>query len=158
TGADVAAQPAKHSTAEAPAGEINASDLAYIIYTSGSTGKPKGVEITHASLANLVSWHLDAFSVTASDRASHLAGLGFDASVWELWPYLVAGASIHLADDVTRGSAELLRDWLLAERISISFVPTPLTERLLRLEWPETTPLRMLLTGGDALHHYPQPG
>src|SRR5206468_8832608 len=135
-------------SADAPPAGVTAADLAYVIYTSGSTGKPKGVEITHRGLANLVSWHLQAFSVSAADRASHLAGLGFDAAVWELWPYLVAGASIHLADDVTRGSAELLRDWLLAERISISFVPTPLTERLLRLEWPETTPLRMLLTGG----------
>jgi non-ribosomal peptide synthetase component F len=74
-------------------------DLAYVIYTSGSTGRPKGVEITHGSLTNLVSWHQEAFSVTSADRASHLAGLGFDAAVWELWPYLATGASIHLADE-----------------------------------------------------------
>src|SRR5437867_10586479 len=73
-------------------------DLAYVIYTSGSTGGPKGVEITDGGLANLVSWHRQAFSVTAADRASHVAGLGFDAAIWELWPYLAAGASIHLAD------------------------------------------------------------
>ena len=49
-------------------------DIAYLMYTSGSTGRPKGVEITHAGLANLVSWHRDAFSVTPADRASHVAG------------------------------------------------------------------------------------
>jgi len=158
TAVEIDAQPANHFSADAPAADINAADLAYIIYTSGSTGKPKGVEITHGSLANLVSWHLEAFAVTSSDRASHLAGVGFDASLWELWPYLTAGASVHLADDVTRSSAELLRDWLLAESITISFVPTPLVARLLRLEWPDTTPLRVLLTGGDTLYHYPPPG
>ena len=135
--------------------EAMPGDLAYVIYTSGSTGTPKGVEILHSGLANLVSWHQRAFSVTSGDRASHLAGLGFDAAVWELWPYLAAGASVHLADDVTRSSAELLRDWLLTRKITISFVPTPLAERLLALRWPSQTPLRILLTGGDALHHYP---
>src|SRR5881396_2817288 len=98
-----------------PATDLGADNLAYVIYTSGSTGLPKGVEITHASLANLVSWHQQAFAVTSADRASHVAGLGFDAAVWELWPYLAAGASLHLADEVTRTSAELLRDWLLSQ-------------------------------------------
>ena len=138
-----------------PRVEIVPDDLAYVIYTSGSTGTPKGVEITHGSLANLVCWHQQAFSVTRADRATHLAGLGFDAAVWELWPYLACGASVHLADEMTRLSAELLRDWLLREAITLSFVPTPLAERLLALEWPRETALRMLLTGGDTLHHYP---
>jgi len=135
--------------------DILPTDLAYLIYTSGSTGRPKGVEITHANLASLVCWHRDAFSVTASDRASHVAGLGFDAAVWELWPYLAAGASVHLADEIARNSPELLRDWLVSEQITVSFVPTPLAERMLALEWPAETSLRFLLTGGDALHHYP---
>ena len=141
--------------AESPHVEIVPVNLAYVIYTSGSTGRPKGVEITHGGLANLVSWHVQTFSVNSADRASHVAGLGFDAAVWELWPYLATGASVHLANEVTRSSAEPLRDWLLAQEITISFVPTPLAERLLNLQWPRKTTLRILLTGGDTLHHYP---
>jgi amino acid adenylation domain-containing protein len=146
--------------AYSPPVTIAPADLAYVIYTSGSTGKPKGVEITHGSLTNLVSWHIEAFSVTAADRASHVAGLGFDAAVWELWPYLAAGASVHLADEDTRNSAELLREWLLTQRITIGFVPTPLAERLLTLgvEWSRKPSPRILLTGGDTLHHYPPAG
>jgi amino acid adenylation domain-containing protein len=138
-----------------PRVDIMPDDLAYVIYTSGSTGKPKGVEVTHGGLANLVCWHRQAFEVTPGDRASHVAGLGFDAAAWELWPYLATGASVHMADEVTRSSAELLRDFLLARKLTISFVPTPLAERMLTLEWPNQTPLRILLTGGDTLHHYP---
>jgi amino acid adenylation domain-containing protein len=141
-----------------PRVETLPDDLAYVIYTSGSTGAPKGVEITHRGLANLVAWHQQAFSVSPVDRASHLAGLGFDAAVWELWPYLAAGASVHLIDEMARSSAELLREWLLDREITISFVPTPLAERLLAMEWPSTTTLRILLTGGDTLHHYPAHG
>src|SRR5947199_1045405 len=103
-----------------PRVDIMPDDLAYVIYTSGSTGKPKGVEVTHGGLANLVCWHRQAFEVTPGDRASHVAGLGFDAAAWELWPYLATGASVHMADEVTRSSAELLRDFLLARKLTIS--------------------------------------
>jgi amino acid adenylation domain-containing protein len=141
----------------APRVAIVPDDLAYVIYTSGSTGQPKGVEITHAGLANLVAWHRQAFSVIPGDRASHMAGLGFDAAIWELWPYLATGASVHMVDEATRNSADLLHDWLLARKITISFVPTPLAEHLIHLAWPSLTPLRILLTGGDTLHRYPPP-
>lgn len=138
-----------------PVSNITADHLAYVIYTSGSTGQPKGVEITHCSLMNLVSWHQSAFTVTAGDRASLLAGVGFDAAVWETWPYLTAGASLHLPDECARLSPEILRDWLVAEEITISFLPTALAERVMTLEWPLNTALRILLTGAETLHRFP---
>jgi amino acid adenylation domain-containing protein len=134
------------------------NSLAYVIYTSGSTGQPKGVEITHASLCNLVDWHQRAFRVTAEDSASQVAGLGFDASAWEIWPYLTAGATLHVAGEETRRDASALREWMLGKRITIGFVPTLLAEQLLRMEWPSDTALRTLLTGGDALHRRPPNG
>src|SRR5262245_11386561 len=129
--------------------------LAYVIYTSGSTGVPKGVEITHSNLANLVSWHQSAFQVTASDRATLLANPAFDASVWETWPYLAAGASLHIPDDCVRLVSESMRDWFVKERITISFLPTALAEPMLDVRWPRETPLRYLLTGADALRRRP---
>jgi amino acid adenylation domain-containing protein len=141
-----------------PAVSISAENLAYVIYTSGSTGRPKGVQITHANLLNLISWHNRAFSISATDRASQLASLAFDAAVWEIWPYLVAGSSVHFPDDATRVSVEPLRDWLIHEQITVSFVATPLAESLTSLHWPQHSALRILLTGADTLHHYPPPG
>jgi amino acid adenylation domain-containing protein len=138
--------------------ESHPDGLAYVIYTSGSTGLPKGVEITHANLANLVAWHNRAFSISSADRASHLAGLGFDASVWETWPYLAAGASLHLADFDIRMSPEQLMSWLVKKEISIGFVPTPLAEKVLARPWPKETRLRALLTGGDTLRMRPASG
>ncbi len=132
-----------------------ADGLAYVIYTSGSTGQPKGVEISHSSLLNLVHWHQRAYSVCPSDRATMLAGVAFDASVWEVWPYLCAGASLHIPGDETRMDSFQLRDWLIEESITLSFMPTQMAEEILRLRWPESTPLRALLTGGDQLRTYP---
>ncbi len=140
---------------DSPANQAMPHSLAYVIYTSGSTGRPKGVEITHASLLNLVSWHRRAFKVTRQDRASHLASVGFDAAVWEMWPYLTVGASLHLPDEITRISPELLRDWLVTNEITISFLPTALAERVMTLQWPADTTLRILLTGADTLHRFP---
>jgi len=132
-------------------------NLAYVIYTSGSTGRPKGVEIEHRSLMNLITWHQRTYKVTAADRATQLAAPGFDASVWEIWPYLTAGASVHIPDEETRLSPTALAAWLSREKISLTFVPTPLAEALLELDWPEECMLRAVLTGGDRLRRTPGP-
>ena len=136
--------------------EPHADNLAYAIFTSGSTGRPKGVAVTHSSLMNLVMWHQQIYQVTPDDRASQVAAIGFDASVWELWPYLAAGASIHIADEETRTDPNSLLNWLMKERITLSFAPTPLAESLLELVWPEEHSLRAMLTGGDKLRKFPK--
>ena len=130
-------------------------DLAYVIYTSGSTGWPKGVQIRHDSLLNLLWWHRRTFAVTSADRATQLTSPAFDATGWELWPYLSCGACVYLLDEEARVQPETCRDFLLAHQISLSFLPTALAEEVLRLEWPQQTALRFLLTGADTLQHYP---
>ncbi len=132
-----------------------AANLACVIYTSGSTGKPKGVQIEHRSLLNLIFWHQQEFAISACDRASQIAGIAFDAFGWEIWPYLAAGASIYFAEDEIRRSPDRLQEWLLSNEIAVSFLPTPLAEQVLLLDWPADSALRILLTGGDKLRQYP---
>jgi amino acid adenylation domain-containing protein len=132
--------------------------LAYVIYTSGSTGRPKGVEVTHRNLSNLVTWHVGAFDLDPSARATFQAGVGFDAAVWEIWPALAAGSALYLPDESTRMSAESLREWLVDHQVTISFVPTAMAEQLIALPWPAGSALRFLLTGADTLHRYPPAG
>jgi len=143
---------------EPPVVRVEGRHLAYIIYTSGSTGRPKGVEVTHANLLHLIQWHQRAFSVSASDRASQIAVLAFDAAVWEMWCHLTAGASLHLIDEESRRSPEGVKDWLVKNRITISFVPTIFAEHLIAVDWPRCTALRTLLTGADTLHRRPKSG
>ncbi|AUS09098.1 hypothetical protein C1X05_09710 [Laceyella sacchari] len=122
--------------------------LAYVIYTSGSTGKPKGVMVEHRALVNLASWHVRRFAVTAQDRATKYAGFGFDASVWEIFPYLIAGATLIVIPEELRLDVEALNRYMEAEKVSISFLPTPVAEQFMRLE---NRTLTRLLTGGDRL-------
>lgn len=144
-------------SAVAPPHAPSVDDLAYVIYTSGSTGAPKGVMVEHRSLLNLIFWHRRAFALTATDRATQVASPAFDAAVWELWPYLTVGASIHVPPEEIRADAQALRDWLLTERVTVSFLPTSLAEAVMSCDWPPDADLRLLLTGGDALHRHPSP-
>ena len=134
---------------------MTSENLAYVIYTSGSTGKPKGVLIQHQSLLNLVSWHQNAFDITTIDRVTQLAGIAFDASVWEIWPYLTAGACLAIVPPDLLTSPKQLQEWLIAKKITVSFLPTPLAETLIPLDWSPNCPLRLMLTGGDKLNDFP---
>ncbi|HYH44500.1 MAG TPA: amino acid adenylation domain-containing protein, partial [Thermoanaerobaculia bacterium] len=130
---------------------VGPDHLAYVIYTSGSTGRPKGIAVRHGALANLVDWHQGAYGVDAAARASVLAGVGFDASVWEVWPSLAAGASLWLPPRETVQDPARLVAWLAEHAITHAFLPTPLAERALGEPLPAGFRLRFLLTGGDRL-------
>ncbi len=132
--------------------------LAYVIYTSGSTGMPKGTELGHRGLSNLAAWHRRTYDLGPADRTTLLAGPGFDASVWETWAALTAGASLHIPQrDVVLAPDALLR-WMAEEGITVSFLPTPLAEAVLAEPLPKELALRWLLTGGDRLTRRPAPG
>ncbi len=128
---------------------------AYVLYTSGTTGEPKGVVVSHRSLAQLVRWHDDAFAVTPSDRASQIASVGFDATQWEIWPYLCAGATVLPYERPI--VVDELAAWLVARAATIGFVPTPLAETLWGMGLPLPA-LRWMLIGGDALTRRPPRG
>jgi amino acid adenylation domain-containing protein len=135
--------------------DTKAGNLAYVIYTSGSTGTPKGVLVEHQGVVNLVCWHQEAFAISPTDRTTQLAGFAFDASVWEIWSCLTVGASLYIANEQIRLSPLQLQAWLIANNITVSFLPTALAEAILPLDWARDVTLRVLLTGGDKLQCYP---
>jgi amino acid adenylation domain-containing protein len=129
---------------------VTPGDGAYLIYTSGSTGVPKGVLVGHDSFALLARWHGDTYGVTPADRASSIAAMSFDAFMWETWPYLCHGASVHFAPEELKLAPWELGDWYREQAIDLSFLPTPLAEAYLR-HGTHFGQLRCLLTGGDRL-------
>ncbi|MDD2764700.1 MAG: amino acid adenylation domain-containing protein [Opitutaceae bacterium] len=141
-----------------PAVHAALADPLYIIFTSGSTGGPKAVDVPWRGLCNLVQSFLRAFGVAPQERCSQIASLSFDASLFEIWPPLLGGGTLVFVPEDVKLDPEALRDWILRERIGVHFSPTPLAEELLEFDWPADTPLRLLMTGGQALHKYPRAG
>lgn len=127
-----------------------ADNAAYLIYTSGSTGRPKGVVISHRSLINLIEWHARTYGTGSHDRASQYSAQGFDASIWEIWPTLSYGASLHIVTGETRVSIQRLLDWISANGITIAFLPTLVAAQVICAE-AKRLPLKTLLTGADRL-------
>ncbi|MCF5227983.1 AMP-binding protein, partial [Pseudomonas syringae] len=133
---------------------LTAENLAYVIYTSGSTGQPKGVMVEHRTLNNLVDWHCQAFDLRAGSQTASVAGFGFDAMAWEVWPALCAGAVLHLPPaDIGNEQLDLLLDWWLAQPLHVAFLPTPVAEYAFSRELHHPT-LHTLLIGGDRLRHF----
>jgi acyl-CoA synthetase (AMP-forming)/AMP-acid ligase II len=84
-----------------------------------------------------------------ADRAAQYAGIGFDASVWEIFPYLVKGVPLHVISSLVKYDIEAVNVYFERHHITIAFLPTPVCERFMEFE---NRSLRLLLTGGDKLH------
>ncbi|HGM5582825.1 TPA: amino acid adenylation domain-containing protein [Pseudomonas putida] len=133
---------------------LGVGNLAYVIYTSGSTGLPKGVMVEHRTLNNLIDWHCRAFDLCQGRHTSSLAGFGFDAMAWEVWPALCAGATLHIAPPAEQGEdIDALLAWWRGCPLDVSFLPTPVAEYALSHQIDHPT-LRTLLIGGDRLRQF----
>ena len=123
-------------------------DLAYVIYTSGSSGHPKGVMVEHGSLLNFCLWHKSEFSITEKDRSTLCLGVGFDAAVMELFPYLISGSALYVLGKNTLLDIDGLNDYFNEQGITISGLSTAIFEQFLAVD---NRSLRCLITGGDKL-------
>ncbi|MFL9674215.1 amino acid adenylation domain-containing protein [Pseudomonas marginalis] len=143
-----------HHSASNPVVAVTPGHLAYVIYTSGSTGLPKGVMVEHHTVANLVDWHCNAFDLCAGRHTASVAGFGFDAMAWEVWPALCVGATLHLppAHDGPEDIDALLA-WWCAQPLDVAFLPTPVAEYAFSQNIEHPT-LRTLLIGGDRLRQF----
>lgn len=141
----------------APVSGVCAAHLAYVLFTSGSTGQPKGVQITHRSLNNLITWWQGFAALSARDRATQFANMGFDLSVGEIWPVLCNGACLFIVQDWQSLSLSKLCTYLRQEAITVSWLATSLAELMLQEPWSEPATLRLLATIGEQLHTFPSP-
>jgi amino acid adenylation domain-containing protein len=127
-------------------------NLAIVIYTSGSTGTPKGAMVPHSALVNHMLWMQDAFPLGPDDRVLHKTPIGFDASIWEIWAPLLAGARVVMArPGGERDNGYLVRA-LRDEEITILQVVPGLLDVLCETPgFAECRRLRRVFCGGEAL-------
>lgn len=135
-----------------PEVKSESTDLAYVIYTSGSTGKPKGVMITHQSLVNLCFWHQETYGVTENSRGTLFSGVAFDASVWEIYPYLISGAALYpIQKEEIRLQTSQLVSFLHQNEITHAYLPSKICQEI--MEEKEVELDTIILTGGESLNY-----
>ena len=102
-------------------------NAAYVIYTSGSTGRPKGVVITHRGICNHMLWMTEEWVLTNVDAILQKTVFAFDASMWEFFAPLMAGARLIIAEPEVHSDPTLLLR-LVVHRISVlQLVPSLLS-------------------------------
>ncbi|WP_336323052.1 amino acid adenylation domain-containing protein [Streptomyces lavendofoliae] len=103
------------------------SDVAYIIYTSGSTGRPKGVMVEHRAIVNRLWWMQAAYPLHTGDVILHKTPFTFDVSVWEIFWWSLAGASVAtLPNGEERDPEKIIRRIEDSGATTLHFVPSML--------------------------------
>jgi amino acid adenylation domain-containing protein len=127
-------------------------NLAYVIYTSGSTGRPKGVMISHRAISNHMLWMQDTLPLSTGDVVLQKTPFSFDASVWEFYAPLLAGARLVLARPGGHQEAEYLVEVMAREGVTrLQVVPTLLRMLVGEGGIERCERLREVFSGGEVL-------
>ncbi len=146
-----AAQLGQQSEAR-PERRLSSENLAYVIYTSGSSGRPKGVMITHRALSNHMQWLEESYPLRREDRVLQKTACSFDASVWEFYAPLLAGAGLVLARPGGHQDSKYLVGLMREQEISIvQVVPSMLRLLLAEAGLESCARLRRVFSGGERL-------
>ncbi|MEM1254709.1 MAG: amino acid adenylation domain-containing protein [Cyanobacteria bacterium P01_H01_bin.21] len=137
---------------ENPSLDIMADDLAYVIFTSGSTGHPKGVMVPHRAISNHMQWIQHTFPLDEADKFLQRTNFSFDASVWEFYAPLLAGAQLVLAPPDRHQDGEDLIKVILEQKITnLQLVPALLRILLSQENFSQCQSLKRVFCGGEAL-------
>lgn len=119
---------------------------AVAIYTSGTTGQPKGVLLCHANLNHFQTWYRQHVALGSQSRVLQFSTIGFDASLLDILPTFIAGATLVLPSEDQRRDPEQLVALINGLEVSHAFLPPALLSIL-----PADRPLALqhLVTGGD---------
>lgn len=130
---------------------ISPNNLAYIIYTSGTMGNPKGVLVEHRSIVNVVNYYLKSFQITNATNCSKYAEFSFDASIIEIFPSLLSGATLYIIPEQERKELSNIRKFFNESNINFGFLPTQLAELFLSMDNKQ---LQYLIVAGERLTQY----
>jgi amino acid adenylation domain-containing protein/non-ribosomal peptide synthase protein (TIGR01720 family) len=135
-----------------PALAVDPAQLAYVIFTSGSTGRPKGVAVSHEAIVNHMAWMQREFPLRADDAVLQKTPVSFDASVWEFWAPLLAGARLVMARPGGHHDPAYLAEAVRTQRITtLQLVPSVLEFFLEEAAKAPCPSLRRVFAGGEAL-------
>lgn len=146
------------STVLAPTGPQHVAHpdaWAYCLYTSGTTGRPKGVAVGGRSLLAHALALKGRLGLRPGDRVLQSTPLSVDASLEEIVPTLLAGATIVMPPAPVLPGAAFMQ-FLCAHRVSVVSLSTSLWEYWVdaalgpqAASWRRPPDLRLVFVGGE---------
>ncbi|MFG3346202.1 non-ribosomal peptide synthetase [Streptomyces sp. NPDC048018] len=130
--------------------DVDADTPLYVGYTSGSTGRPKGAVITHGAVRSF-TYAPDYCPVRPGDRVAALANPAFDATTFEVWNTLAAGATIVVLPDVMTLPMQEWAELLGGASVTSMFLTTSLFDSIAREAPDAFHTVDNVLVGGEAL-------
>ena len=138
--------------------DITGDDPAYLIYTSGTTGTPKGVQVRHRNLVNHAVEMGLRYGIEAGERMLGYISMSFDAALEEIFPVLLNGGTIVIAEDPASLVGTSLLEAIERERINYLHLPVSVWHQTViemersDLRVPEC--LKLVLVGGEQVDLY----
>ncbi len=124
------------------------TSLAYMIYTSGSTGEPKGVAVTHEAMMNFILWLRNTEELKAGDQCAIHTNFIFDGSLFDLYPPLISGATLHILSSSLRMDLNGMYCYFKDHSIVGLLLTTQIGMMMMS---NYELPLRFLMVGGEKL-------
>ncbi len=128
--------------------DSNPASLAYMIYTSGSTGEPKGVTVTHEAMMNFIIWLKETEDLKAGEQCAIHTNFVFDGSLFDLYPPLISGATLHILSSSLRMDLHGMYRYFIDHHIVGLLLTTQMGMMMMR---NYELPLRFLMVGGEKL-------
>ncbi|MFZ6014531.1 MAG: amino acid adenylation domain-containing protein [Bacteroidota bacterium] len=130
---------------------VTEQDPAYVIYTSGTSGEPKGVQVSHGSLANLLTGLRQTLNYGEAQHFALMASMSFDASLKQILQPLLLGKHLVIVDqirNIRKAAATLAEQKVNVLSITPTVLQAVVSELSLR-KLPNT--FRLICCGGELL-------
>ncbi|PYI35296.1 NRPS-like enzyme [Aspergillus indologenus CBS 114.80] len=97
----------------------------HILYTSGSTGKPKPVQVMERSILHLAS-KSPLGILDPTDKVAVINNPGFDISLFEIFPGLIAGATLVIVPRMVVTDPFTFREFIVEKGLSVIYLTSTL--------------------------------
>ena len=125
------------------------ADTAYILYTSGSTGLPKGVAISHAGIADYITWAARTYVRGDAPRFPLFTSLAFDLTLTSLLLPLITGGTLVVYQEDSRPIDTTVLDVVADNQVDfIKLTPSHL-EMVTKAGFPPDCALTRMIVGGE---------
>lgn len=134
---------------------VDPEQTAYVVFSGRPGDDRRAVAVPHRAVVNTVRWGMTTLGLASGDNVSHGLGLDLDVNLAEIYPALIAGATVHMVPEDLGDDPVELTLWWTENHITVACLPMRLAEKVFARPLPDGNRLRFLLIGGGRVRRRP---